>query len=217
MIMAGSNIPLDWYVTFREVAVRGSISRAAEELCVSQPAASQCIRNLEEQLGIELFIREARGVRLSREGELILKHITEGLGALLGAEKLAENLKDLSRGTIHIGSSDTLTGHILPRPLSRFRRKYPGIRIHISNQTSLAIAGAVSEGSIDVGVVSLPLGGRSPRDTANRELSALFLYEQGRSPPPVPSRRSDGTGPYHPGTALKYPKHHRRVFHPPFQ
>ena len=70
-------VNLDLYRVFHYVARLGSISRASEELYVSQPAVSQSIKRLEEQLGVRLLIRTPRGVRLTQEGETLYQHISQ--------------------------------------------------------------------------------------------------------------------------------------------
>ena len=69
------NISLDWYKIFCEVAKKKNITVAAENLCISQPAVSQTIKQLEESLNAELFLRTKKGVTLTKEGEVLYSYV----------------------------------------------------------------------------------------------------------------------------------------------
>ena len=76
-------VKLELYRVFRTVAAKGNISAAAQELYLSQSAVSQSIRQLEEQLQVRLFSRNARGVALTSEGQLLLEYVNRALGLLV--------------------------------------------------------------------------------------------------------------------------------------
>ena len=79
---------------------------AAEALCISQPAVSQAVRQLETALGCRLFLRTSRGVKLTSEGELLLSYVRRGLDAIQDGETMLRRMKDLETGEIRIGASD---------------------------------------------------------------------------------------------------------------
>jgi DNA-binding transcriptional LysR family regulator len=99
---------LSSYRIFYSVAECGNISKAANELYISQPAISKSIRKLEDSLGVTLFVRSSRGVTLTEEGMLLFEHVKSAFEMLqLGEDKLLRNL-ELGVGHLKIGVSSTL-------------------------------------------------------------------------------------------------------------
>lgn len=100
------DINLEYYKIFYYVGKQKSITLAAEELAISQPAVSQAVRHLEEALGSPLFVRTSKGVRLTTEGEVLYSYIKRGYETIrLGEKKFLEML-DLEEGELCIGASD---------------------------------------------------------------------------------------------------------------
>ena len=151
-----SSINLEYYKIFYYVAQSGSITNAAKELCLSQPAVSQAVRQLEENLGIQLFIRRSKGVVLTNEGEMLFSYVKAGYEQIiLGEIKLREML-ELEFGDIRIGASDmTLQFYLLPY-LEKFHGMYPGIKVNVTNAPTPSTIEYLMEGKIDFGVVSTP-------------------------------------------------------------
>ena len=105
---------LELYRVFYTVAKCGSLTKAAEELYISQPAVSQSIKQLENQLGISLFNRTHRGMELSAQGgKLIFSKVEQALFLLEEAESMIEQLNTSATGTIRIGASDTIFEYFL--------------------------------------------------------------------------------------------------------
>jgi len=150
------NINLEYYKIFYYVAMSESFTKAAEELCISQPAVSQAIRLLEESLGSRLFTRVPKGVRLTPEGEVLFSYIKRGYEYICLGEKQFRKLLDLEYGEIRIGASDmTLRFYLLPY-LERFHEKYPGIKVSVTNAPTPDTLMLLYDGKIDFGVVSEP-------------------------------------------------------------
>lgn len=147
---------LEYYKVFYYVAFTGSLTLAAKELSISQPAVSQSIKQLENQLGISLFKRTSKGVRLSAEGELLYSYVSKGYEQIqLGEEKLRQML-NLDLGEIKIGASDmTLQFYLLPF-LEKFHEKYPSIKVIVTNAPTPETFSYLQMGKIDFGVVSTP-------------------------------------------------------------
>jgi len=148
---------LDRYRIFAMVAKKGGITRAAEELYLSQPAVSQQIHALEAQLGTALFVRTSRGMRLTGEGEVLYRQVKKALESLHQGEAQVRQLLGLDAGELTIGASDmTLQFCLLPY-LERFHREHPAVRIHVTNAPTPRTLARLAEGQIDFGVVSGPL------------------------------------------------------------
>ena len=97
---------LEYYKVFYHAARAGSLTVAAGELHISQPAVSQSVKQLETALGVKLFARATRGVRLTMEGERLYGYVAKGYEQIaLGEQKLRQML-NLELGEIHFGASD---------------------------------------------------------------------------------------------------------------
>ncbi|WP_309120661.1 LysR family transcriptional regulator [Paenibacillus sp.] len=149
-------INLEWYRVFSEAAKTGSLTGAAERLHITQPAVSHTLKQLETALGAALFFRTAKGVRLTAEGEALFGCVQQALGMVEAGERTVADMRQLTRGEVHIGASDTLCKHFLLPYLEKFHRDYPEIRIHVTNRTTPETIALLKEGAIDFGIVNLP-------------------------------------------------------------
>lgn len=147
---------LEYYKVFYYVAKYGGITNAAEHLSISQPAVSQALKQLETAVGTKLFIRTAKGVRLTGEGELLYSYVAKGYEQIeLGEKKLAQ-MMNLELGEVRIGASDmTLQFYLLPF-LDVFHERYPHIKVKVTNAPTPETLRYLQEGKIDFGVVSTP-------------------------------------------------------------
>ena len=130
------NIDFELYRIFYVVAKNGNITRASEELMISQPAISKSIKNLEEQLGGQLFVRSKRGVILTEEGKTFYSYIKQAIEYISSAENKFSELINLEIGCIKIGVSATLTKEFLLPYLKEFHSLYPHIDIQIDTNLS---------------------------------------------------------------------------------
>lgn len=150
------NTNLEYYKIFYYVGKLNSISKAANVLCISQPAVSQTVKLLEKELGADLFIRTSKGTRLTPEGEALFSYVERGYETLLLGEKKFKEMTNLTAGEIHIGASDmTLRYYLLPY-LERFHEEHPDIKISVTNAPSPETLNYLEEGKIDFGVISEP-------------------------------------------------------------
>ncbi len=150
-------VNLELYRVFYTVAKCGSLTRAAEELFISQPAVSQSIKQLETQLGTSLFNRTHRGMELSLQGgKLIFKQVEEALKLLDGAENKLTELKTTATGTIRIGATDAIFSNILADKIVEFNRRYPGVKIDLITGTSPETVTQLKENKCDIGFLNLP-------------------------------------------------------------
>lgn len=150
------DINLEQYRVFYQVGRCGSVTAAAKKLCVSQPAVSQAVRQLERELGSELFVRTPKGVRLTQAGELLYRYVSEGLSSILTGEEAVRRLCSLEDGEVRIGASDmTLRFFLLPF-LERFHEAYPGVKVKVTNGPTPETLEILAAGGIDFGVVTTP-------------------------------------------------------------
>lgn len=148
---------LELYKTFYYVAKAGSITAAAQQLSLTQPAVSQSMKQLEAQLNVSLFQRTAKGIRLTKEGEILFPYAENCCESIRQGEQKLKELMNLDLGEIRIGASDmTLKYYLLPF-LEQFHRQYPKIKVIVSNSPTPETLTALSENRIDLGVVSSPL------------------------------------------------------------
>ena len=151
------NIALEYYKIFYYVGKNESISKAAKELCISQPAVSQAIKHLETQLCARLFLRTQKGVQLTSEGMVLYTYIKQGYEYILLGERKFKELLDLDTGEIKVGASDmTLKYYLLPY-LEKFHMQYPHIKVSVTNAPTPETLQYLEEGRIDFGIVSTPI------------------------------------------------------------
>ena len=121
---------LEAYKVFYYVAKCGSVTKAAGELSISQPAVSQAIKQLENTLDAALFHRAAKGVRLTSEGELLYSYVAKGYEQIEMGVKKVHQMQNMELGEVRIGASDmTLQFYLLPY-LEKFHEQYPGIKVN---------------------------------------------------------------------------------------
>ena len=104
---------LSSYKIFKTVAEEGSFLKAAEKLYISQPAISKSVKRLEDSLNVKIFVREARGVRLTNDGQMLYEHITAAFNSIDIAENKIKRKNSLGIGTLRIGTSATLCKYVL--------------------------------------------------------------------------------------------------------
>lgn len=151
-------VNLEYYKVFYYVVKCGSVTGAAQQLSLSQPAVSQSIKQLESVLGAKLLKRTPRGITATAEGALLFAYVEKGYEQFETGERRLGQMRSLERGEITIGASDmTLRFFLLPY-LERFHERYPGIKISVTNGPTPATMELLREGKIDFGVVSGPLG-----------------------------------------------------------
>lgn len=142
---------------FYTVAQARSVTHAAEQLFLSQPAVSQAIKKLEAEIGGALFVRTTKGTTLTPEGQILFNHVEEAFQAIEAGERHVANMHRLEGGDVRIGTSDTLCRHYMLPTLDTFHRAHPNIHLSVTNQTSLDTVALLLAGEIDFGVVNLPI------------------------------------------------------------
>ena len=148
---------LDYYRMFYETARFHSFSTAARHLYISQSAVSQCMHQLEKDLGVTLFIRTKKGVSLTKEGKLLFLKVENAIHSLEQGENQLERMSHLEAGELKIAAGDTITTHFLLKYLEKFHALYPEIKIEMANSYSSQMLSLVKEGKADLAFVNMPL------------------------------------------------------------
>ena len=168
------NINLELYRIFYTVAKNKHMTKASEELHISQPAISQSIKKLEDELGRTLFLRSNKGMELTSEGKMFFEYVKGALELINNAENEFTSFKDLSKGEIKIGVSTTLTKLILLEPLKKFHLDYPNINISITNDLTSNLVNDLKLGKLDFIIFN-----ESNIKESNLELLKLKELKQG--------------------------------------
>ena len=141
---------LDQYRIFKAVADSGNISSTAKALYLSQSAISQSIKLLEDSLGVRLFSRTSRGVMLTSDGKTLYEYVSQSLALLEAGEARINESKELIKGELTIGASNTLTETYLLKYLNKYHQLYPGIKVRIMNGTSKRVMSYLRNGTVDL-------------------------------------------------------------------
>lgn len=142
---------------FERVAELGSFTRAAQALHLVQPALSQQVAALEREVGLPLFHREARGVRLTEAGERLLPYARRVLSELERAQQALGALRELRTGRVALGLPPSATLSLLPAILEAFRRRYPALEVQIVEEMTDVLVEQLLDGRLDLAVVSFPI------------------------------------------------------------
>jgi LysR family transcriptional regulator, carnitine catabolism transcriptional activator len=156
---------------FLAVVEEGGVTRAAGRLHVAQPSLSQALKTLEAELGLELFHRVGRGLRLSAAGEAFVGPARQILRAMAEGREAIAGVRDLETGTLEIAALATLAVDPMAELVGRFRAQHPGIRVRmLEPESAEGVSSLVHDGTCELGAAHLSL----PRD----ELQALPLGDQ---------------------------------------
>ncbi|MBD2868250.1 LysR family transcriptional regulator [Paenibacillus arenilitoris] len=141
---------------FRTVARKEHMTRAAEELRIAQPALSKTISRLEEDLGVPLFDREGRQIRLNAFGKAFLRKVETALTALEEGRKEVREMSGLDQGSIHLATS---TLDLLTEPLAEFVSAHPKVSFRITQASAGEMEELLASGEVDICFTPLPLEG----------------------------------------------------------
>src|SRR5699024_1485545 len=158
---------------FIEVANREHVTKAAQSLHVAQSAVSRQIFNLEEELGVKLFIRDGRTVKLTKIVEVFLEQMKQAVNVVDDAKQVVEEYLDPEKGTIHIGFPTSLASYILPTAIYYFRKQYPNAKFELYQGAFSELIEAVEKGDINIAIL-----GPIPQDNDKISSSILFTEER---------------------------------------
>jgi DNA-binding transcriptional LysR family regulator len=135
---------------FYAVAEEGNLTRAAERMHISQPAVSKQLRELERSVGMALFHRLSKGVRLTEAGELLFGYSRQIFALQEEAQNALQELRVLERGSLRVGASTTVGTYLLPEICARFRQQYPRVEMQLEIDNTRAIQQHLLRGDIDL-------------------------------------------------------------------
>ena len=152
-----SDINLNLYKIFYEVALSESISDASKKLFITQSAVSKAIKKLEEDLNTNLFYRNSKGVKLTEKGEELLFYFDEAFNNLVTAERTMTESKTLNKGKISIGVPSQIGSFYIFEDITNFHKKYPNIEITIISKTTTQLLKLLERHEIDFIIDTSPI------------------------------------------------------------
>ncbi len=141
---------------FTEVVRQQSFTRAAEKLFVTQPTISKMLRQLEEELGCTLLLRDGRKLHLTDSGQAVYQRGVAILQEFHQLETQIDDINQLTTGELRLGIPP-MVGMQIAGSISAFRRRYPGVQLKISEFGGLTVQQAVLSGELDIAITALPL------------------------------------------------------------
>ena len=182
-----NNLTLRQLRYFEALTQTGHFGRAADLCAISQPALSLQIKELEDTLGVSLFERGARQIRLTGFGEEFALRVREILRAIGELEDLARTSKDHLIGRLRIGIIPTIAPYLLPAIVSDLKRTSPDIDIHVRETLTPRLIQELTEGRLDTAIVALPVSEPSFEEAALFQERFVFVRPQRDEGKPVPS------------------------------
>ena len=134
------------YTVYKE----GSFSKAADKLFMTQPALSISIQKIEQSIGMPLFDRSRRPLKLTEAGEIYIDIINRMMLLEQEQKQRLNDIRELVSGTIRLGGSHYLNAYILPNILSGFTREYPGIKLEIIEESSFELSAMLADRKLDL-------------------------------------------------------------------
>ena len=154
---------------FLEAASRGSFRRAAYALYLSQPSVSARIQTLEDEVGVALFHRTARGVRLTNMGQVFLPFAQRSMETLRRGREVLESVRQASAGILNMATARVIGTYVLPETLQKFQHLYPETNLHIKVGGSLDVLQMVVDEEVQLGLA---------RFMEHPDVDALHLYDE---------------------------------------
>jgi len=154
---------------FLEAANRGSFRRAADALYLSQPSVSARVQTLESEVGVALFHRTARGVRLTDMGRTFLPFAQRSLETLRRGREVLESVRQASAGILNMATARVIGTYVLPETLQKFQKLYPDANLHIKVGGSSDVLQMVVDEEVQLGLA---------RFMQHPDVDALHLYDE---------------------------------------
>ncbi|SCF57669.1 LysR family transcriptional regulator, cyn operon transcriptional activator [Streptomyces sp. Ncost-T10-10d] len=134
------------------VAEHGNFTRAADELCISQPTLSQQIKQLEKVVGVQLLDRSGRNVRPTDAGEVYVRYAQRALRELAAADRAVLDVADLSRGHLRLAMTPTFTAYLIGPLAQELHTRHPGVTLEVRELTQDRIEAGLLADELDLGI-----------------------------------------------------------------
>ncbi len=138
---------------FVAVAEQGSVTRAAQNLSISQSSITEAIKELEGDLGVSLFERHPRGLSITHHGHQFLRHATKILAGVSDARRSLAEPASAQKGTLNLGVTSLVAGYVLSDLLARYRRACPGVEVSAIEDNGSYLEHLLIGGELDVAVM----------------------------------------------------------------
>ena len=174
------NISLELYKVFYYVAKTKNITRTSEKLLISQPAITQSIKKLEEQIGYKLFFRTKKGMRLTSEGEILFSEIKPSIECLSNCKNKLDNLNNETSQVIRIGGGTTLLKHNGLKGIKEFKKKYPNMKIEIKKDITKKLFEELENENLDLVFFNMPFSNidtEKSKEIKIEEVNDAFIGE----------------------------------------
>ena len=173
------NIDFELYKVFYYVAKNRNLSKAANDLFISQPAVSQAVKKLEEELGIKLFYRTKSGMNLTEDGEVLYSYLKKPIECLNNGKRHLLNEKDNKDMTIRIGSGTTLIKYSLMPVLKIFKEEFPNVKFEIVQGITSTLMEMLDNNLLDMVLLSVNPGNKDDkRVLIIEEAQDVFCYKK---------------------------------------
>ena len=181
------NITLKQLRYFDAITRTGHFGRAAEACSISQPAMSMQIKELEETLGVSLFDRSARKVRLTSFGEDFAVRVRDLLRSADELGDMAQAAREGLMGRLRLGIIPTIAPYLLPKLIGDLNRLYPGLDLHVRETLTPRLLAELADGHLDAAIVALPISEPAFTEVALFSENFLLVRHSGARDEPVPS------------------------------
>ena len=158
------------------IADKGSFTRGAKSLHISQSSLSHAISDLEQELGVTLFLRDRHGAHLTATGQRLLTHARQALASLDSIRAEADHARGILSGRVRIGSIPSATVSFLPKVIAHFGRQHPQIELLLLEEPSQSmqqLAEWLRTDAIDIAIVELPMSDLNVTPLIRDELCAI--------------------------------------------
>lgn len=142
----------DWRLLIT-ISEEKSLTRTAQKLCLTQPAVTRRIQQLEEEMGCTIVIRGIKGVELSSEGEYLVSYADRALQELDAVKEQIDNRSGVVKGTLRLAAANAYAKRCLPRLLKSFSEKYPSVDIHLTTGYSQKIYRLLISNTVHIAIL----------------------------------------------------------------
>lgn len=151
------NVNLEYYKIFYYVAINQNLTKAAEYLSISQPAITQSIKRLENQIGYSLFFRTKQGMQLTDAGMILFEHLKYPLERILNSKETLDKALNKDSIVIRIGAGDTIVKDYLIDTIKIMTKKYPKLQFEIVDDSTKGFVNLMDEGLLDIAIFNAPI------------------------------------------------------------